>query len=62
MTPGEQDWHEAELVDAARYTDCVESAASQAPEARARCDRDDYLEARCRGINAYREALREGSE
>ena len=49
----ETEWNQIEAVDKARLAACPGADGHE----RARCEREDYLEARCYGINGYREAL-----
>ena len=56
----EQEWIEYDLLVVERYADCVDPDRERTAEVDARCQRERYLEARCFGINAYRDALREG--
>ena len=50
-----QDWPESDVLDEALVETCAEPSS---PAVRALCDRGDYLEAYCLGVNAYIRSLR----
>ena len=54
----ELEWYESDLVVIGR-TVCAEPTEGVSEEDRARCNREDYLEAYCRSVNDYSDRLSE---